>query len=221
MKAKNFEYTIIKSKRKSLSIAVLPNMKVKVRAPLKATEKFIFEVIEEKTPWILKKLAFFEEFGIKKENNKILFLGKNLQLIFQVSENKSVTIKEEEIIILGKNPEKVFEDWLKAKVNEVFSNYLEECYSIFSKYFNYKKPILKIRKMKSRWGSLSSLGIITLNFHLIKTPPECLHYVIMHELCHLKHQNHSCKFRELETFFVPNAKELNKKLKQFGAFLKY
>jgi predicted metal-dependent hydrolase len=80
--------------------------------------------------------------------------------------------------------------------------------------------MLKIRKMKARWGSISASGVMTLNLHLIRTPLDCIDYVIMHELCHLKHQNHGKNFHLLEETFTPNCKEINQKLKHFGVWLK-
>ena len=66
---------------------------------------------------------------------------------------------------------------------------------------------LKFRKMKSRWGSCNSNGVITLNKKLIKTPEICIDYVIVHELAHLVHMNHSKKFHLLIDKYMSNAKK--------------
>jgi predicted metal-dependent hydrolase len=58
-------------------------------------------------------------------------------------------------------------------------------------------PPVRLRKMKRTWGSCSAKGVITLNPRLIKTPPDCIDYVIAHELCHLEEMNHSKAFYAL------------------------
>lgn len=75
----------------------------------------------------------------------------------------------------------------------------------FAQIMGLKYSELKFRKMKSRWGSCSSNGVITLNKKLIKTPQECIDYVIVHELAHLTHMNHSKKFHQLVEEYLPQA----------------
>ena len=73
---------------------------------------------------------------------------------------------------------------------------------------------LKFRKMKRRWGSCSSLGTITLNKALLYIEKELLDYVIVHELAHLKHMNHSKKFHALVREYLPKEQEYRKRLQQ-------
>jgi predicted metal-dependent hydrolase len=69
--------------------------------------------------------------------------------------------------------------------------------------------------MKTRWGSLSSNSLITLNLRLIQTPRECIEYVIMHELCHLEHNHHSEAFFKLLSRRMPDWKTRKQKLELF------
>ena len=68
--------------------------------------------------------------------------------------------------------------------------------------------------MRTRWGSLSLRGTLTLNIALIQTPRECLEYVITHELCHLLHRNHGPKFYRLLEELVPDWARRKQKLEQ-------
>ncbi|MCI8352964.1 MAG: M48 family metallopeptidase [Clostridia bacterium] len=72
---------------------------------------------------------------------------------------------------------------------------------------------IRIREIKYAWGSCSSNKNITINLKLIGYSKEAIRYVILHELCHIKHMNHSKKFWELIETYMPNYKEVKKELK--------
>jgi predicted metal-dependent hydrolase len=77
-------------------------------------------------------------------------------------------------------------------------------------------PPLRLRKMKRTWGSCSAKGVITLNTHLVKAPPECIDYVIAHELCHLQELNHGKAFYALQKQLFPGWREAKTHLKTRG-----
>jgi len=73
-------------------------------------------------------------------------------------------------------------------------------------------PKLSIRRMKTRWGSLSPKGTLTLNVALIRAPRECIEYVITHELCHMKHPRHDGAFYKLLERHMPDWERRKHKL---------
>ena len=75
---------------------------------------------------------------------------------------------------------------------------------------------LRYRFMKKRWGSCSARGQITLNPHLIKSHPQCIDYVILHELCHLKELNHSPRFYALMDKYMPQWRDLKTQLNEMS-----
>jgi len=87
-------------------------------------------------------------------------------------------------------------------------DYLKKRVELYSKKMNLSFLELKFRRMKRRWGSCSSKKIITLNLYLYNTPIEQIDYVIVHELAHLKHMNHSEKFHNLVNEYFPTTKEI-------------
>jgi predicted metal-dependent hydrolase len=72
---------------------------------------------------------------------------------------------------------------------------------------------LTIRGQRTLWGSCTSEGAVSLNWKLMSCPPEVIDYVVVHELCHLKEQNHSARYWALVSSFIPNYRELRKWLK--------
>jgi len=121
------------------------------------------------------------------------------------------------------------EKWLRDKIEEIKLNiplvytlegidtkasmeYLRSRVVYFALKMGLEYKQLKFRKMKSRWGSCSSLGIITLNKRLIKTPDICIDYVVVHELAHLVHMNHSKKFHQLIDKYFDSSNDAKKML---------
>ncbi|MEW8307657.1 MAG: M48 family metallopeptidase, partial [gamma proteobacterium symbiont of Ctena orbiculata] len=84
-----------------------------------------------------------------------------------------------------------------------FTESLDRCSLQFQR-MGYAPPAIHIGRMKTRWGSLSSRGLLTLNRDLIRAPRECIDYVVTHELCHLKHKDHSRAFYRLLEQVMPD-----------------
>lgn len=82
---------------------------------------------------------------------------------------------------------------------------------------NYTK--ITVRNQKTRWGSCSQTGTLSFNYRLMMAPPEIIDYVIVHELCHLTHLNHSKAFWSLVESILPDYKERKLWLKEHGASL--
>ena len=110
------------------------------------------------------------------------------------------------------------EKWYREKAEEYFSKSLSKCFGKFEK-MGFDKPGLKIRKMKTRWGSYSTKGRVTLNLELIKKPTECIDYVVMHELCHIRHRNHSKGFYKLLDKVMPEWRDKKEKLETVKKWL--
>ena len=111
-----------------------------------------------------------------------------------------------------------FIQWQKEMASAIFDELFDECWTHFKNYFpKYKKPVLSLRIMKSRWGSLSQStksksSRLTLNTLLVCSNNSCIKQVIYHELCHLIYPNHVKDFYEIFEFFVPDWKILKNEL---------
>ena len=107
---------------------------------------------------------------------------------------------------------KELDKWISKNIREIFTNRLYYWYNEFEE--NIPKPSLRLRKMTTRWGVCNTKSkVITLNTELFKYDIECLDYVIIHELSHLVHANHSKEFWNVVSKYCPNYKILRNKLK--------
>lgn len=228
-----FAYTIIyqnkkiiceikKTKRHTLEICVKKNLQVIVRAPLFLKDEKIVDVINKKVDWIFSKLKKYEEFASAvnddKKFNKYYFLGKKYELKTNVGKKSQVQLIDNCFCIMlnekTKNEksnidsiiEKKMKLWYKNQSAKLFPLLLHEAEKLTCG--KYKFKCFKIRSMKSRWGSCSKKGELTLNLNLIKYSKEEIISVIVHEMCHLVHFNHTKKFYNLLSVYVPQWKKL-------------
>lgn len=203
---KIYNVEIIYKNNKNMYLRIKDDLKIVVTAPLKISEKKIQKFVESNIDYISKVIIQKEEVLAKKKD-KFQYLGKLYDICY-INERK-IFLGEEKALI-GKNVN--IDNWYKKNAIEVFENYYNSCFQNFkeAKY----KPILKIRKMKGKWGVCNITNkTITLNLELIKLNPKYLIYVIYHELCHLKHPNHSKDFWALVEKYVPNYKQIKKEMK--------
>lgn len=96
-----------------------------------------------------------------------------------------------------------FDPGERSRAHEVFGEILAERFNSF-RHRGHGCPSLKIRKMKTRWGSLAGGRRMTLNLWLIRAPRECIEYVIVHELCHLEYRGHGPAFHRLMDELMPD-----------------
>lgn len=145
----------------------------------------------------------------KKEDTSFKLFGKSYDIVYGFSD---VEIEGNKIYA---KDEKVFNKYLSKYIYEKYEERLEYWYNIFEE--NIPNPNLKIRKMTSRWGVCNIKNKnVTLNLELSKYDIEALDYVIVHELSHFIHPNHSKEFWVLVSKYCPKYKDIRKYLKDNG-----
>ena len=210
---------IVYSTRRTLGIIIKPNGDLIVRSPKKLAVARINEFISKKSDWIIKhrgKLMTMQESNPKiyfTHGDLIDFKGKKLTLELNQDQTKTVIydpINNRIIVnpLLG-NPKEIIFKWLLREAQTVF----EEEMKYWSEVMSLKFTHLKLSSAKSRWGSCSGRNSISLNWRLILAPNEILTYVIIHELAHIKHKNHSKQFWDLVENYDSNWKNSRKFLK--------
>jgi hypothetical protein len=222
----DIEFRIVYSKRRTLGISVLTDSSVIVRAPYRASLKTISRIVGEKAAWIRKHRDDYKQKPARKLNSSFisgeaqLFRGK--ELVLQISESKKQFIRfDDNTIEVGlEDPSNA----LSVK-RLIYKGYKEEALRVYPEILGtllkthgaqmFKPKGLTIRSMKSRWGSCSKQGNITLSTELIKLPDIFIEYVIIHELCHLKHHNHGKDYYKLLSELFPDWKKVRKGLRDF------
>ncbi|ACQ53386.1 M48 family metallopeptidase [Clostridium botulinum] len=220
-----FQYILKTKKRKTISIKIGKEFIIEVTAPLGTNEYTIEQVLKKEEKWIIKKIKKLKEV----ENfNGYYYLGELYYL--KIKEVKSLYFKLE----LDSNKFMVYinSGILKEKREVIIKDNLEKFYKeqavkVLKERTDYYSSILKvvpknivIKNQKTLWGSCSSKGNINYNYKIVMAPLKILDYIVVHELCHLVHMNHSKDFWHLVESIIPDFKERRNWLKENGYKLK-
>lgn len=222
------KFSLAYADRKTLGIKVHPNRNIEVIAPLDAEIAQVKKKVKSKAPWILKQQEFFLSFEPRITPRKYIsgethyYLGRQYRLKLHKAAKESVKLQGGLIHIQTKDPkdikkvESLLKQWYQSKADIHFPQLFEESLTLTKRFYPHN-PTLKYTWMKKRWGSCSNKGLIRLNMELIKAPKHCISYVIVHELCHLVHLNHSTAFFKLLETHFPDWKATKKKLEELMA----
>lgn len=219
--SKRIHYTLQYSERKSLGITVTPEMEVLVKAPLSATLTQVNEKVRKRAPWILKQQSFFLSYYPKTPPKKYvsgeshLYLGRQyrLRVLTGVS---GVKLAGGFMVLTCKDKSKakeVLKAWYLKQAKIKFDALAQKWKLRFYKYHKQPESIV-LREMPTRWGSCTPKNKIILNPELIKAPTGCIEYVIVHELCHMVHRNHTNRFMELQNKEFPGWAKWKEKLEK-------
>lgn len=230
---KNFTYTknnieisynVQFSIRRSISIHVKGTSgEIIVKLPVGETLHTAQRFIDEKFDWIVKSIDKISK--IKSTiNHKIytdgsthLFLGVPYTLNIIPQKGNSVKLEDCRIIVTTDRPEKVellLKKWYAEEARKFLIPLTSKIATDFSQRHKKTPSSLELKYVKSYWGVCTSNRVIKLNIELMRAPIECIQYIIIHELCHLIHQNHSKRFYDLLTKECADWKERKQLLEQ-------
>ncbi len=198
-------YQLIRSKRKTLSLQINGNAQLIVRAPNLLSIAKIERFIDEKSAWIENKSTTILAKTPKKpsyiDGEKFLYLGTEYSLSIKANHPKALAFDGQEFFLNQGNKEE-FLAWYKNSFKKIALPRLE--YYAKNHQFSYNQ--VRLKTQKTLWGSCSSSNNINLNYLLIQAPMSVIDYVIVHELCHTTHKNHSKYFWQLVSSILPNYK---------------
>ncbi len=221
-KNKKIKIDIQRKNVKNLNLSIFPGCNIRLNVPMNASDEYINDFLSRKENWIKSKIQLLEtakqyDLVDKKIKNgtSIKILGHQYEIILKKTSKNDIKKTNDKIIIQYKNNvshEKLLNNFLNHEAKLLYEKLLDDLYSIIGKY-GVIKPVLKIRKMKARWGSYSrDNNTILVNKELYSASLDCIKYVIIHELTHVLYYNHSKEFYKFLSIHCPDWESCKAKL---------
>jgi predicted metal-dependent hydrolase len=216
------EIKIIRSKRKTVSIFVERDGSVSARVPEDITYEKIKEVVLGKQYLIHKHLAEWEQMNENKidreyvNGQSFLYLGRNYRLKIADEDSESLLLRNGYFILPKKHKEKAKDHFIrfyKEKLNDKIEPIVESLQSQLGVTAN----DVKIMELQNRWASCSTKGNIHFHWKCAMAPIDVLNYIVLHELVHLKYQNHTPAFWNEIDKIMPGYEKHVHWLKLYGA----
>ena len=225
LKGNSVEYNLEIKPVKNINLRIKADKSIYVSANKSIDEKIITDFLLSKSDYILNALKKYDEMLKYAENNKLYVdgesykvFGHNRRLVVKLSSKNYIVSDESYIYLFCKNVEyisikrKMLNRWLQKQLQSEIVNICNNTYRKFEKY-DISFPVIRYRNMVSRWGSCQPKKcVLTFNYALINVPIACIEYVIMHEFTHFLQPNHSKKFYNQLSMFMPDWRERKKML---------
>lgn len=201
-----YKVIVAKKNNKNTYIKIKEDLTIYVTTNYLATKGYIKSILDQERNFLKSSLHKVQK--QQERNNNFYYLGKKYDIIMVPFEN--VEIDKDKIYVKSSNS---LNKWIKSETVRIFKERLQIYYELFEEKIPY--PILKIRSMKTRWGVCNKRdNSITLNSKLIKYTMREIDYVIVHELSHFVHFDHSREFWETVEHYKKDYKEAIKALKE-------
>ena len=222
---KEISYEFKRSHRRSVSAKIRRDGVIEVRAPLLYRESDMIAFLNQHKRWIFNHIDRLQ--NAENQQKKYIsgeihyYLGKQYTLQVVESNKNAVSIEGNSLVVNLKsldnlehpdNIDHLLDKWYRAQAKMVFSELLPPIIDKFKKY-NVSPAKISIRDMRSRWGSCSRRGNISLNLQLVKLNENCIRQVMIHEMCHLIYFNHQAGFYALMEEMMPDWKQWKKELR--------
>lgn len=197
-------YTIVRSRRSTMSVEIQPHGAVVVRAPNRMPLYEIERFVAMKSPWIARRVRDAEARKAlvpSLAGPRAFYHRGEVRTWGFAGDGADITIPNR--VKTENAATRYIERWQRLEAEHLFANLIAEVLpSIGVPGLRYQG--LRIRSMRRRWGSCSSTGFVTLNGHLIRVPDGCIRGVVVHEVCHLAHLHHGPAFHQLVADVYPD-----------------
>ncbi len=213
------DYKLVRSKRKTISFSVTAEGQILVRAPWNCPRSYIDQFVSSRGRWIAGRqeaiweaLARREEFQIR-EGDTLPFFGEHFSVIFRAGNLATMDLDEKRIRL----PERSVEQ-LRPLLGQLYKKYglplLRRRLDFWAGQMGIAYETLHMSSAVRRWGSCSNQGNIRISWYLLMAPERAIDYVLVHELAHRKHFDHSPAFWALVARYIPDYKEQKTALRE-------
>jgi len=233
---KHISYTLKRSaKRRSIGLQI-DDHGLTVSMPLRASEKWLHSVLQEKAGWVVSKLDSWQSRKAPVQNwgdgEPILFRGETFTLrVVPCLFNTPPLLTASELVVYvaesgrqGANwgrqasaaeaagIKKAVIKWYRREAERVF----EECVAHFAPLMKVTPKAIKLTSARTQWGSCTSGGVVRLNWQLVTMPLHLIDYVVVHELAHLQEMNHSAAFWRIVARVCPDYAGMRAELRKWS-----
>ena len=218
-------FDLLYSQRKTLAIHVYPDCSVMVDAPQDTPMERIRQLVLKRGAWILRHQRQFQDYAPAQTSPRQFvsgetwrYLGRQYRLRVEHGAPERVVLTRGWITVTTADKTNTLRvadllmGWYHRQAQRIFSERWNEVLPRIAVIGVMPPESFSLREMKSRWGSCSPKGQISLNLKLIQVDKSLIDYVILHELCHLRELNHGSAFYALLDRVVPEWQKLRAKL---------
>lgn len=200
------EYSISRSGRRTVGISIKSGEEVHVSAPYRVSDTYLQDIVRKKAEWILKKLRVLKDANAGRKyftGEAVTILGEEYRIDLQKVHGLSgihifgsgniVTISVPQNVNTNEHTESIkeaLEKWLK----ELACKIVTERMRIFSAVMKVAPNKVFFKSQKTIWGSCTKDNNININWRIIMAPLDIIDYLVVHELAHIRHKNHSKVF---------------------------
>ena len=222
------EVRLNKRRKTRMGMTIDPGGYLVLDVPLNLSMAEVEAVVIEHQRWLKHRLSQVRNTTgasshLSYQAGELIHLrGQALTLVLEPSLFESVVQAEHKLLVSAPQTDpmqvrRIITQWYAEQAQELFVEVLHKYQEL--PWLHGKLPPWGHRYMRSQWGSCSARGRLSLNTHLVKTPVALVEYVVLHELCHLKHHNHGKRFHGLVEKYMPDWRSRSNELQKFMPIL--
>ena len=225
---KDIQYQLKRSDRKTASIYIERNGEVSLLVPNGLDDQQVEGLIEGKLRWIYKGLAEWKDLNATQVHREFVngqgfpYLGRSYRLKIVPGDQTLVSLDDDYFLLKLNDQSKpdipsLFKSFYRRKGLELIPDRM----SPYATAMNVSPKSIRVQELQNRWGSCTPNGDIVFHWKSLMAPLTILDYVIVHELAHLIHKNHTAEFwKEIEKA-LPDYRERKQWLRENGASLSF
>lgn len=215
-------FRVTRRRRRTLGLYVSREGGIEVRAPLRCPAAAIHAFLESRRDWLARAVARLDELPalpVWADGERHPYLGEWLTLRLDRGSRKAAWRDGDDLRIRlpgeagEESVERAVREWYRTQARPLLEQSVDRWFPALALPAS-RRPPVKIRAMRRRWGSCASHGGINLNLWLLRTPPECIDFVVAHELCHLREFHHGRSFHALMGRVMPDWPDRERRLRE-------